>query len=366
MAGEGGFDLHKQRLLMTSSLYLVLAIVLYIFAWDIVLLLTLGLAGWYAYDFVQDYTKELVEPVGKYVLITGCDSGFGLESAKALRDLGFGVIAGCYDDNSPGAVELKARPWVQKVEVLVLDVTNEASVAAFAKEVRDIVTDQGLWAVINNAGINCVGPTELVSMEMFHRCAEVNLFGAIRVTKSVLPLIRHAQGRVINVSSERGYNPWKNSAPYCSSKFGLEAFSACLRREMADFNVKVITIAPGEFAGATSIATQKNNEQIQEHLLQAHASLSLQDQELAYKRETLSSINEQIQTVVEKSSCRTCEPVVKAYIDAVQNKQPKRVYFVHGTKRQWLDPLIIMCRIRPFIPERIVQYVEKVLFTVLG
>lgn len=75
MAGEGGFDLRKQRLLMTSSLYLVLAIVVYVFAWDIVLLITLGLASWYAYDFVQDYTKELVEPVGKYVLITGCDSG---------------------------------------------------------------------------------------------------------------------------------------------------------------------------------------------------------------------------------------------------------------------------------------------------
>ncbi|CAG5118002.1 unnamed protein product [Candidula unifasciata] len=365
MAGERGFDLRKQRLLLLSSLYVVLAAIVYVYVCDLVLLLGLILAVWFAYDLVQDYTKQLVDPVGKYVLITGCDSGFGLESAKALQDLGFGVIAGCYDDNSPGALELKARPWVQKVEVLILDVTSEASVLACAKEVKDIVRDQGLWAVINNAGINCQGPAELVSMEMFHRCAEVNLFGAIRVIKAVLPLIRQTEGRVINVTSERGYNPWKNSSPYCTSKFGLEAFSACLRREMADFKVKVITVAPGQFAGATSIVTQKLNEQLIEKLLQAHANLSLQDQETAYRKEILTGITKTFQAAIEKS-CRSCEPVVKAYIDAVQNIHPKRAYLVHGTRRQCLDPLIIMCRIRPFIPERIVEYVEKVLFAVLG
>uniref|UniRef100_A0A0B6Y995 Uncharacterized protein n=1 Tax=Arion vulgaris TaxID=1028688 RepID=A0A0B6Y995_9EUPU len=365
MAGEGGFDLRKQRLLLSSSVYLIIAIIIYLYIWDILLLLVLGLVVWYAYDYIQDYTKELVDPVGKYIFITGCDTGFGLESAKALRDLGFGVVAGCYDDNSKGAVELKSRPWVKKVEVVILDVSNEASVLACAKEIKDIVRDTGLWAVINNAGINCVGPAELVSMEMFHRCAEVNLFGTIRVTKSVLSLIRQAEGRIINVTSERAFNPWKNSSPYCASKFGVAAFSACLRREMAEFKVKVITIAPGEFAGATSIATQKLNEKIQDTLLQAHSNLSIQDQENSYKRDTITDLNDRIQAVIQKS-CRTCEPVTQAYVDAVQNKSPKTCYLVHGTKRQYLDPRIVMARVRPFIPEGIVEYVEKFLMTVLG
>jgi 3-hydroxybutyrate dehydrogenase len=365
MAEKGGFDLGKQRQVLVSSVFLIAAIVVYVYIYDILALLVLGLLLWYAYDYGQDYTKKLVDPAGKYIYITGCDSGFGLESAKALRDLGFGVIAGCLDENSKGAGELRARPWVKKVEVVILDVSNEASVLACAKEVKDIVRDQGLWAVINNAGINCMGPAELVSMEMYHRCAEVNLFGAIRVTKSVLPLVRQAAGRIINITSERGFNPWKNSSPYCASKFGLEAFSACLRREMTEFKVKVITVVPGEFAGATGIATQKLNEKITDSLLQAHAALSIPDQENAYKKEALSGLNDKIQAVIQKS-CSTCEPVLAAYIDAAHNESPKRCYMVHGMKRQCLDPLIIMCRVRPFIPERAVEFVEKVLMTILG
>ena len=60
-----------------------------------------------------------------------------------IRDLGFMVIAGCYNDNSPGAKELRSRPWVKKVEVVSLDVSNEASVMACAEEVKAICNDQG-------------------------------------------------------------------------------------------------------------------------------------------------------------------------------------------------------------------------------
>ena len=70
--------------------------------------------------------------------------GFGLESAKAIHDLGFDVIAGCYDNNSAGAKELKGRPWVQKVEVISLDVTSENSVVACTKEMKDICRDNGM------------------------------------------------------------------------------------------------------------------------------------------------------------------------------------------------------------------------------
>ncbi|KAI8786153.1 D-beta-hydroxybutyrate dehydrogenase, mitochondrial [Biomphalaria glabrata] len=358
-------DPKRLRLILTISLYSIVAVILNFYIVDILVLLVLTLALWYAHGYIKDYTKEAVDPSNKYVYVTGCDSGFGLEAAKALRDLGFGVIAGCLDDHSPGAVELKARPWVKKIEVVILDVSNEASVLACAKEVKDICRDQGLWAVINNAGINCMGPTELVSMEMFHKCAEVNLFGAIRVTKSVLPLIRQAEGRIINVISERAFNPWKDSAPYCVTKFGLEAFSACLRREMSPFKVKVITIAPGEFAGATGIAKQRMNEQLVSKLLQAHSSMSLQDQQNAYKKEDITGIADRISAAVEKS-CSSSEPVVSAYIDAVQNVHPQRCYMIHGYKRKCLDPLIILARCRPFIPEKIVPAVEKLLFAVLG
>ena len=70
--------------------------------------------------------------------------GLGLASAKALCDYGFGVIAGCYGDNSDGAKELKGRPWVKKIEVVSLDVTSVTSVSACVKEVEDICRDQGV------------------------------------------------------------------------------------------------------------------------------------------------------------------------------------------------------------------------------
>ncbi|XP_059159513.1 D-beta-hydroxybutyrate dehydrogenase, mitochondrial-like [Physella acuta] len=365
MVLEDSLDLKKQRMLLLVSLYTVLAFVVYSYLYDILVLLVLLLTLWLIHDLIKNYTKEYVDPSGKYVYITGCDSGFGLEAAKALREIGLNVIAGCFYDSSPGAVELRARPWVKKIEVVILDVSNEASVLACAEEVKHICQDQGIWAVINNAGINCFGPAELVTMEMFHRCAEVNLFGAIRVIKSVLPLIRQAEGRIINVTSEAGFNPQKDRSPYCTTKFGLEAFSACLRKEMDPLNVKVITVAPGEFAGATSVAKQNINDSMIEKLLQSHSALSLQDQQNAYRKENIVGMKDKVQAAIERSCCSS-EPVVNAYVDAVHNADPLRCYMVHGLKRKCLDPLIIMARCRPFIPEKCVHIVEKFFFAILN
>ncbi|GFR66829.1 D-beta-hydroxybutyrate dehydrogenase, mitochondrial [Elysia marginata] len=224
---------------------------------------------------------------------------------------------------------------------------------------------KGLWAVINNAGINSVGPVEIVTMQMFQRCAEVNLFGPIRVTKSVLPLIRQAQGRVINVTSERAFNPRAQSAPYCLAKSGLTIFSDCLSREMSEFKVKVITVVPGEFAGATSIVKPEIAEGLQDRLLQAQASLSLQDQQaVLYSKDNIETMVKSFQGAMELSGT-SCEPVIQAYIDAVLNADPLSCYLVHGFKRQCLDPYILLVRCRPFVPECLMHTVEKILFFLL-
>lgn len=352
----------NQRLLLSGAVFLVVGLVLYINLYSLLTVAVTLTLAWYALDFTRQHTAEKIDPSGKYVFITGCDSGFGLESAKAIRDLGFMVIAGCYNDNSPGAKELRARPWVKKVEVVSLDVTNEASVVACAEEVKAICNDQGLWAVINNAGINSAGPVEIVTMQMYQRCAEVNLFGPIRVTKSVLPLIRQAQGRIINVTSERAYNPRAQSSPYCLAKAGLTIFSDCLAREMSEFNVKVITVVPGEFAGATSIVKPEIAEGLQDRLLQAQASLSLQDQKSAlYSKDNIETMVQSFQGAVELSGT-SAEPVIQAYVDAVMNLDPRLCYLVHGFKRQCLDPYILLVRCRPFVPQCLIASVEKILF----
>ncbi len=84
--------------------------------------------------------------------------------------------------------------------------------------------------------------------------AEVNLFGVIRVTKAFAPLIRNSKGRIVNVSSVLGRSSTSRlSAAYCITKYGVDAFSNVLRREMRQFDVKVCTIQPGLFLNATGI-----------------------------------------------------------------------------------------------------------------
>lgn len=87
----------------------------------------------------------------------------------------------------------------------------------------------GLWAVVNNAGVSLPsGPTDWLTTDDYKSMLAVNLFGVIDVTLSVLPLVKKARGRVVNVASVLGrISPI--GGPYCVSKYGVEAFNDSLR-----------------------------------------------------------------------------------------------------------------------------------------
>ena len=87
----------------------------------------------------------------------------------------------------------------------------------------------GLWGLVNNAGVGGVTtPAEWATKEDWMQCLSVNLFGVIYVTRAFLPLVRLAKGRVVNIASMLGRIS-TGPAPYCVSKYGVEAFSDCLR-----------------------------------------------------------------------------------------------------------------------------------------
>ncbi|ESO91235.1 hypothetical protein LOTGIDRAFT_105518, partial [Lottia gigantea] len=113
-----------------------------------------------------------------------------------------------------------------------------------------------LWGVVNNAGINFVGPIELTNIQQIHRVCDVHLFGTVRVTKAFLPLLRQSKGRIINMSSLRGVTLRAKLAAYGMSKAGIETFSDSLRLEMARFGIKVSIIQPGNFGQCTAIANK--------------------------------------------------------------------------------------------------------------
>ncbi|XP_075447568.1 retinol dehydrogenase 7-like [Ascaphus truei] len=193
----------------------------------------------------------------KYVLITGCDSGFGNLLAKQLDQRGLRVLAACLTER--GAEDLK-KETSSRLQTVILDVTDSQSVSSAAKWVTSTVGDAGLWGLVNNAGFAIgLAPNEWQMKEDFIKLLNVNLLGMIDVTLNLLHLIRKAQGRIVNVSSAAG-RLCTVGGGYCLSKFGVEAFSDGLRRELCNFGVKVSIIEPGAFrTPITALEPHKQN-----------------------------------------------------------------------------------------------------------
>ncbi|XP_030642871.1 retinol dehydrogenase 1 [Chanos chanos] len=197
------------------------------------------LTAWYIRDSlrIDDIDK-------KYVLVTGCDSGFGNLVARQLDRQGFHVIAACLTEPGSSKLSAEASP---RLKTVLLNVTDSASIEKAVEFVRLQTGERGLWGLINNAGRSIpIGPTEWMQLEDFKKVLDVNLIGLIDVTLKFLPLIKKAQGRVVNVASILGRLSLTGGG-YCLSKWGVEAFSDSLRRDMRHFGVKVSIIEPGFF-----------------------------------------------------------------------------------------------------------------------
>ncbi|NWI91478.1 RDH16 dehydrogenase, partial [Pitta sordida] len=162
----------------------------------------------------------------KHVLITGCDSGFGNLLARQLDQRGLRVLAACLTEAGAAQLRASASPRLQTV---LLDVTSSQNIATVTAWVRERVGDQGLWGLVNNAGIAIpVAPNEWLTKDDFMKVLNVNLLGLVEVTLSLLPLVRRARGRVVNVASVMGRVSFFGGG-YCVSKYGVEAFSDSLR-----------------------------------------------------------------------------------------------------------------------------------------
>ncbi|XP_026862712.2 retinol dehydrogenase 7-like [Electrophorus electricus] len=180
----------------------------------------------------------------KYVYITGCDSGFGNLLARHLDKKGFCVVAACFTEK--GEEELK-KSCSSRVSSVSLDVRKPESIDKAADFIKDLVGQKGLWAVVNNAGVSVPsGSCDWMTLKDYKDMLEVNLNGVIGVTLSVLPLIKKARGRVVNVASVFG-RIGAVGGPYCVSKFAVEGFNDSLRKCMHPFGVKVLCIEPGFF-----------------------------------------------------------------------------------------------------------------------
>ncbi len=176
------------------------------------------------------------------ILITGASSGIGAACARYLDGLGCTVWAGVRRKEDGDAL---ARSTSARLRVLLLDVTDPDSIAAASRTLTEALPARGLASLVNNAGISVAGPLELLPMAEVRTQFEVNVIGALAVTQAVLPLLRRARGRIVNISSIAGLASTPFLGAYCGSKFALEAMSDALRLELAPWGIAVTLVEPG-------------------------------------------------------------------------------------------------------------------------
>jgi NAD(P)-dependent dehydrogenase (short-subunit alcohol dehydrogenase family) len=177
-------------------------------------------------------------------VVTGSSSGIGFETSLLLAKNGFFTYATMRNlDKSNKIIDFKLKEKLP-LEVLELDVTDDKSVK---EAIEKIANEQGTVDVlVNNAGYALVGPLEELSIQEFKEQFETNVFGAIRVTQAVLPIMRKQRhGTIVNISSIAGRIGFPLTSAYVSSKFALEGLSESMAYEIDQFGTKVVLIEPG-------------------------------------------------------------------------------------------------------------------------
>jgi NAD(P)-dependent dehydrogenase (short-subunit alcohol dehydrogenase family) len=206
----------------------------------------------------------------KSVLITGASTGIGRASALRMDAKGWRVFATVRREED--AEELH-RAGSERLEPLLLDVTDPDQIAATAERVGAEVGAGGLDGLVNNAGIAVMAPLETIPIEDLRHQLEVNLISQVAVTQAMLALIRTARGRIAFISSIGGRMAMPFGAPYHASKYGIEAVVDCLRQELRPWGIEVIAIEPGSIDTPIWERGEKRADSSAEHAPPAQEAL---------------------------------------------------------------------------------------------
>jgi NAD(P)-dependent dehydrogenase (short-subunit alcohol dehydrogenase family) len=185
-------------------------------------------------ESAKDTAMTSDSPVAKTVLITGCSSGYGRETARRFHSQGWNVVATM---RTPREDVLQES---ERLRVLALDVTKPESIMAA------IEASGPIDVLVNNAGIGAIGAFEATPMATAREIFETNTFGVMAMTHAVLPQLRRRRsGVVVNVTSSVTLARMPLVAIYTASKTAIEGFTASLALELEDFNVRVKLVEPG-------------------------------------------------------------------------------------------------------------------------
>ncbi|MDQ8700648.1 SDR family oxidoreductase [Hyphomicrobium sp. LHD-15] len=195
----------------------------------------------------------------KTVLITGCSSGYGLETARHFHAQGWNVIATM---RTPREGIL---PATDRLHMLALDVTKPQSIQAALEASGPIDV------LINNAGIGAFGAFEATPMSVVRSLFETNTFGVMATTQAVLPQFRaRRSGVIVNVTSSATLVPMPLVAAYTASKTAIEGFTGSLAHELDGFGIRVKLVEPGY--GPSTRFTKNVQTPIEDTIPEAYAS----------------------------------------------------------------------------------------------
>lgn len=258
------------------------------------------------------------------VLITGATAGIGRYLTLDLARREHRVIATGRDEKSLEAL----RAEEARVETVLLDVTDQASIDDARARVETLTGGNGVDVLINNAGYGLPGAVEELSIPDLRREFETNVFGLVAVTKAFLPKMRERRsGRIINMSSAAGRVTFPLFGAYHASKWAVEALSDALRAELSAFGVKVVLIEPGPIKSEFAERAHREMEKVKragspyEHAYDAVA---------AYKK-------------TKNVHAPGPECVARAVRHAIASSHPRARYVMPFTSR-------LLVRVFPFLP----------------
>ena len=248
-------------------------------------------------------------------LVTGASSGIGYATARALQKAGYHVFGSQRGD--------KPVRRSDGVVMLSCDVTDDAAVT---KLVHDVLGEAGrIDLLVNNAGIGMVGGAEESSIAQAQALFDVNVFGLMRLTKAVLPVMRRQRkGRIINIGSILGLIPSHYNAIYSSTKHAIEGYSESLDHETRAFGVRIVVVEPAY----TNTTFEKNK--------------SKPDQPLPIYEAARTDMERFTRQSVENGDAP--EVVAETVVKAATAAKPKRRYPAGKTARQ-------IRALRRFVPE---------------
>jgi NAD(P)-dependent dehydrogenase (short-subunit alcohol dehydrogenase family) len=207
------------------------------------------------------------------VLVTGTSKGIGYETAVAFARAGYRVHATMRNPSSSPALAETAAQEKLPISVTAMDVDSDESVQT---GIADIQSQHGpIDVLVNNAGIECFGSIEELSVQDFRAVMETNYFGVLRCIKAVVPQMRERRaGTIINISSVAGTFSHPPATPYCASKWALEALSEGLACEMKAFGVRVVMVEPGIINTAMAQRISRSGDSAYPHTARIKALFS--------------------------------------------------------------------------------------------